>query len=331
MRYLIVTMAALATATLAAAQANVTAHPQDSVQSSIGNFAPFGVFSTGGGAESRTQFLVPKDELPGAGAMLLGMELCTSSSVTADYASLEVTAAATNATSLVSTFASNLNASAIVVRPPTPLQVAYSSTSWVAISFPAAYVHDGSSALVLDIRKQVQAATSYATVSMRASSNPPRSDRPSMVYSFGGPGSGQSNATSGFAAADPISFRLLWSDAPTVHVRGELGVSNNRFNIGGSLDLTMSGDAGKLWALAAGSGFLATPGPIPGITGTFRLQGAVLFAAGLLDASGEGTVPVSLPNNPNLVGLYLVYQGATVDPATGVTVLTNGTDHFINS
>ncbi len=327
----IVSFALFATALpLAAQQVHRTAHPQDVLQGGGGNFAPFGVFSSGQGAEARTQFLVPKDELPGPGTLLTGIELTALIGGTVDYASLEISAAPTTATSLSNTFASNLVNPPTVVLPATPLQVTWSTTAWSAIDFAVPYVHDGTSALVIEVKKVVQAAPSFTFVTMRKNSVPSRGDRPQMVYSFGGPGSGTSNATSAFGNDEPVSFRLRWQMTPTLRNESAQGPSNNQYGLGGSVTFKIDGDPNELWVLAAGSGFLPTSTFVPGLLGTFRLAGPTLFASGLLDPNGVGTFALNIPNTPTLPGLYLAYQAATVAPATGVIWLTNGTDHFVN-
>lgn len=330
-------LVSLAVATLGVAvcasaqQPTLTAHPQETLTGGAGNYSPFGVFSTGSGAEARTQLLVPADELPGPGTALVGIELTALVGGTVDYQSLQITAAPTTATSLASSFAANLTGTQTVVLQATGLAVAYSTTAWVRIDFTQPYVHDGQSALVLDIKKVAQpVGGSFQFVSIRKNSQPVRVDRPRMVYAFGNPGSGASNATAAFADDDAIGFRLVWLGTPTVRNRSDTGASGNQYNVGGSVLLTVQGDPGFLWVLAAATGFLQPGLVVPGLSGTFRLNGPVPFASGLLDPTGIGTATVAIPNTPSLAGSYLVYQGATVDPATGAIALTNGTDHFVN-
>jgi hypothetical protein len=320
----------LTAANLAFAQQLPTSHPQDTLQGGGGNFSPFGVFSTGSGAEARSQILVPKNELPGPGAVLTGIELLALVGGTVDYASLQITASPTPATSLSSTFAANVVGPTTVVLQATSLQVAHSQTAWVAIPFTQPYVHDGTSALLLDIQKVVQTAPSYTFVTTKITSSPARTDRPQMVYSFGGPGSGQSAATAAFGNAEPISFRLSWLGTPTLRNRGDTGPAGTQYHLGGSVLLTTNGSPGSFWVLAAGTGFLASSVVIPGLGGSLHLDGAVVFAGGLLDATGVGQHTVSIPNVAGLVGAYLPYQAATVDPLNGAIVLTNGSDHFVN-
>ncbi|MEO6597843.1 MAG: hypothetical protein ABIP94_24115, partial [Planctomycetota bacterium] len=328
---LAIAVALSAVSLLPAQQTNLTAHPQESVQSGNANYSPFGVFSTGSGAEARAHILVPANELPGPGAVLTGIELCVLTSGTVTYASLEISASPTPATSLSNTFANNIVGTPTVVLQATSLQVAYSSAAWVGIQFTQPYVHDGVSALLLDVKKVVQQAPTYQFVTMNKTSYPPRNDRPQMAYVFGGPGSGQNNALTATSMDSPISFRLLWSGMPTLRNRADTGASGNNYNIGGSTVMTVAGDPGDLWVLAAGVGFLPSPVAIPGIAGTFRLNGPVVYAGGVLDAAGQGVLAANLPNNPSVVGFYLVHQAATVDVGTGAIVLTNGMDHFVNS
>ena len=325
-------VAALCAAVCLPCQQTLTAHPQNTLTGGNGNFSPFGVFSTGNGAEGHTQFLVPAQELPAIGAVLVGIELAALVPGTVDYASLQISASPTTATSLSMTFASNVVNPATVVLPAGPLQATFSTSAWTRIDFPTPYGHDGTSALVLDIQKVAQPiGGSFQFVTHLKNALPPRTDRPQMVYAFSNPGGGGSTATTAFANDEPISFRLVWLGTPTLRNQSDAGMFGGlQYAVGTTVTLTTQGSPGFLWALAAGAAFF-TPGiPVPGITGEFRLNGPVVFAAGLLDVQGLGSTGIAIPNNPMLVGLYLAYQGGTIDPSTGQIVLTNGTDHFVN-
>jgi hypothetical protein len=82
--------------------------------------------------------------------------------------------------------------------------------------------------------------------------------------------------------------------------------------------------------MSAAPAFLPSAVPIPGVLGDLRINGPFTFASGLLDANGATTYQLIIPWNPALVGFYLAYQGATVDPVGFGIELTNGMDHFIN-
>lgn len=308
----------------------LTAHPQETLQNGNGNLVPFGVLTNGSFGEGHTMFLVPKDELPSFPAILTGIEIHCQATASLVYSSLTLNLGPTTATSLQPTFANNFPTAPTNVLQAVGLQVNYLSNAWVQIPFTTPYVHDGTSALVIEIQKVVQTAASYPFMTMSTSSSPSRTDRPNMVYAFSTPGGGASTSPTGPYAANPLSFRLVWAGTPTLRNRGDLGSSQNQYNVGGTVLLTMNGPSSHLYLIAAATSFLPVAAPIPGITGDLRLNGPVIFDAGLLDPAGVATYTVSIPNNPALVGFYITYQGATVDPVSVGITLTNGTDHFVN-
>jgi hypothetical protein len=333
---LVLSACAVALASIATAQTpTLTAHPQETVQNGNGNLVPFGVSSAAPPANTfasgRTMILVPAHELPTVPALLFGIEVECQQTVALTYTSLAISCAPTTATSLTSTFAANYTTPPTPVLTATNLTVNWQNNTWVPIPFTTPYVHDGSSALIIDIQKELPLLTTYPFATMSTSSSPPRTDRPNMRYSFGLAGSNASQSTTASYSANPLSFRLQWQGSPAIRNRSDVGTSNNQYNVGGSVTLTMDGPAGQLYVMAAGTGILPAQVPIPGIGGALWINGVVIFASGLLDPSGLGTYLFSIPANPALVGFYLVYQGATVDPASGTITLTNATDHWINA
>lgn len=331
MRHLTIACSLLVTSTFLAAQNTaLTAHPQETLQNGNGNLVPFGVLSTGSFGEGHSMFLVPKDELPSQPSLLVGIEIHCQASVTLDYASLDIHCGPTTATSLTSTFAANFPSTPTTVLSATSLQVNYASNAWTPISFTTPYVHDGQSALVIEVQKVIQTAASYPFATMSTSSSPPRNDRPNMIYTFSAPGGGAAQSPTGGFQATALSFRLVWQFTPTLRNLSDLGTSGNQYSIGGQVTLTMQGDPSHLYVLAAANSFLPTALPVPGFGGALRLNGPIVFTGGLLDPNGVATFVLPLPNDPALIGYYLTYQGADIDGATGLITLTNGTDHFIN-
>lgn len=326
----ILAVALLLLSTGAAAQTmRRTAHPQDTLQNTNGNLAPFGVHSTGFAGEARVHLLVPRDELPGPGAVLWGIELHCTLAGTVDYASLAIRVGATPATSLAMDFASNLPPLTLDVLPAGPRSIAWSTADWVTLPFPQPYLHDGTSALLIEIQKLVQPAGSYPFVRMTTAGSPARPDRPAMVFAFNYPGSGVSNAALATASTAPVSFRLRWNNAPTLRLRSDPGASGNQFALGEDVAVLLQGDPGALWVLAAGSGMQPMALSIPGVAGPLRLLTPVVFASGALDGTGDGAHTVRMPTSPALVGFYLTYQAAMVS-AVGQITLTNASDQFLN-
>ncbi len=322
--------AAMLAASIGAQNPALTAHPQDTVQNGNGNRVPLGVLPNGAFAEGRTMILVPARELPTAPAQLVGIAVHGPIPSTVTYSSLTVNCAPTNATALQTTFANNIAGQPTTVLQASGLTVTYPVATWVAIPFTTPYAHNGSSALVIEIRKVVQTAAVFPDATMATSSSPPRTDRPNMVYALGGPGSGASTVPFASVAANPLSIRLQWLGTPTMRNRSDLGSSGNQYNVGGAVTLAVDGQPGHLYVLAAALAFLPQQLPIPGIGGALVLNGPVSFTSGLLGAAGAGTFAFTIPPSPVFVGFHLSYQAAIVDPVTIATVLTNGTDHFVN-
>jgi len=310
---------------------NLTAHPQESLQNTSGNSAPFGVFF-GQAAEARTQLLVPKDELPSFPAVLVGIELHGNVDGTVHYNVLQIAAAPSIALQLASSFDTNLPVPPTTVLQATGVPVTYQTSTWTPIVFTMPYLHDGTSGLVLDIRKVVNVPMSSLAMASGAVTTPMRTDRPRMVMASGSSGSGAAYAsTATIPPQNAIAFRLRWLGTPTLRNRSDATTSSGNYHgLGGSVLLTVQGTPGDLWVLAAGDTFLPTAVQIPGVFGDLRIANPILFASGLLGAQGQGTATVAIPQNPGLVGLYLSYQAATIDVATVGITLTNGTDHFVN-
>lgn len=329
MRTFVTTLALFTT--LATAQ-NLTAHPQETLQNGNGNVAALGVISGGLFAEGRAHILVPKDELPSFPAALLGIEFHGGATDTVHYGPLVITLAPTTATQLSPVFANNFTAPATTVFNVPAVSVPWTTAGWVRLNFAQPYVHDGSSALLIEIQKVVQPdpVTGYPFMTITTSSSPSRTDRPAMCYAFSGPSGGGSTATQATTFAVSHAHRLVWQFTPTLRHLSDVGGSGNQYNLGGSVTFTVAGNAGELWVLAASLGFLPASVPIPGFGGALRVGSPVVFASGVLGVNGEGTHVLALPANPSLIGFYLAYQAATVDAGSGAIVLTNGTDHFIN-
>lgn len=321
--------AVLASILAAQTQVNRTAHPNETLQNSSGNLVPFGVLSNGNFGEGHTQLLLRSVELPGPGAVLVGMEVHCQNVAAINYLSLQITVSPTTATALNPTFASNLVAPVVVLQA-TNLAVAYPGNAWVPIAFTVPYVHDGISSLVIDIEKSVDPLTiPFATMS--TTSNPARNDLPPMIYAFGTTGSGQASAPVATTRAQPLLTRLQWGNAPTLRLRSDRFNNNgNQFAIGGSITHTVSGTPGSLFIDLIAQSFLPPGATLPPVIGEFRVNGATL-GVGLLDATGTAQFTLNVPANTNLVGQYYTWQSGTLDALSGLPQFTNAIDNFLNN
>jgi hypothetical protein len=314
-------------AALAAQQVVRTAHPQDTLQNTSGNLAPLGVFASGLGAEARAHMLLRAVELPGPGAQLVGIEVQSQSAVSLRYSLLSISVAPTTATALLPVFSANMAAPHKVLHANN-LTVPYAAGAWSVIPFAAPYAHDGTSALVLEFKKIVDPNSIVQTV-MATPSPPPRSDRPAMVWSFGGIGSGASNAATALASGDPLAVRLLWTGAPTMRHRSDVGPGGNQYGLGTTIHLTIEGAPGALFMTAIDFGFLPVPLPMWNASGQLYVQGHVI-GTGTLDAAGTARQTKFIPPDPLLLGLHVTYQAGTLDLLASQGQLSNAHDHFVN-
>ncbi|MBK8095597.1 MAG: hypothetical protein IPK26_00710 [Planctomycetes bacterium] len=307
---------------------NLTAHPQETTDNSSGNLVPFGVLAAGNFAEGRTHVLIRGVELPGPGAVLLGMDVHGQNVANLGYLSLDITVSPTTATSLSLTFANNLPLPQTLLS--TTNQTIGWNGQWVPITFTTPYVHDGSSALVIEIKKVVDPAT-FAFLTCSTSSDPQRGDLPPMAYEFGGPGSGAAqNPTARFTAA-ALAVRLHWAGAPTVRLlSNRFGPNNTQFAIGGSITHTVAGSPNELFINLLAQSFLNPPQALAPVVGEWRVNGPTMNL-GVMPAGGEAVTTINIPNNPQLVGQYFTWQSLTVAPGLTGAWFTNAADAFIRN
>ena len=329
-RHAVLVRAITASCVLAAAltcQVQRTAHPQETVADGNGSVLPFGCLSPTAFTEARTQILIRSHELPGPGAALVGIEVHCQDAVALDYTLLEIDAYETNLNALSIRFADNVSPFVDHLLSRQNLHVAYDAAGWTSIPLDNILVHDGVSSLVIEVRKTVDPATArFATMS--TTSNPVRNDLPSMFCSFGGPNSHASLAATAQTLAAPVSLRLLWIDAPTVRLLSDPGPSGNQFALGGSVIHTVDGSPGAFSVSFLGT-LLDSPVFFPPFVGRVLIEGNPVGDA-VIGAAGHMQQRFAIPNDGNLVGLHLAFQSATVDAGTGVVMLTNAVDLFVN-
>ncbi len=320
-------IAGCCSASLAAQQVVRTAHPQESLQNLNANLAPLGVLATGQAAEARAQILLRPLELPGPGAVLVGIEVHSQTAGTLVYSSLNIRAAATSAATLSTSFDANL-ANPVTVLAATNLSVAYSATAWTTLPVTGGYVHDGQSALILDFRKVVS-PTRLIQIAMDSPSPPVRTDRPQMLHATGGIGSGAAQATIATTAADPLCLRLLWTGVPAMRHRSDPGPSGNHYALGTVVTYTVEGQPGSFYISGLATSALAAPVTVPGVQGLLYVF-APYDQVAFLDANGIAVHTVTIPPAAVFVGLHVTYQAGVLDALTGNGQFTNAHDHYVN-
>lgn len=327
----------LALASVLPAQVQTTAHVQASTLGTFGNVPALGCSPTGLFAESRSQILIPAHHLPGPGAVLLGLEALGASSsatnTTLTYASLRITVSPTTAQSLQAAFAANLSSPQVVLDVQN-LTVNWQAAAFTPITFAINYVHDGASALVLDIQKVV---SPIGDASMKTIQNARRTDLPRMVQAFGGAGSGANLATTATVTTNPpLSLALRWGVAggghvPTLRLKSDpTAPFRAPFEIGQSFARLVQGEPGSLLLNVGSTLRLEPPAAFPGILGALWVGNPLVLDSGVMPASGLVSGSLSLPNDPSWVGLYLVFQSLVIE-ADGDWRLTNAADCFVTN
>jgi len=321
---------AVVTAALALHAQNPLAYPQDTLTGTGFNTVPFGAVASMYGTvnEGHTQLLFPADHLPSAGGALVGIAVQATGISTGSlfYASLRIDAGLTTVSVLGLAFAGNMVAPQPVL-PATSLLVTYPSMQWTNIMFATPFLYAGSQNLVLDIRKVV--GQFGATVGMGTISSPSRPDLPQMVYDVGNAGSGAANSPTGRFMADALRVRLLWAGIPTMTLRSDVSpVTGNVFPLGGTLDVQEHGTPGSPFVSLIG--LALAPVAVPPIQGLNYVSGPTLDV-GLLAGTGTFVRTMPIPNNPNLVGMYLTFQSGVLDPVTRTAQWTCAADCFLSS
>ncbi|MCA8957600.1 MAG: hypothetical protein KDC87_16110 [Planctomycetes bacterium] len=300
-----------------------TAHPQDEPHVNTGQSIPFGAHFAS--ANGRSQLLFPAHALPGPGAVLRGIEIRSMDDWAVTYKLLQVTVSPIAANAQLSPlFDANLPKPTLVYRAA-PL-VRWDSTRWQrfdAIAFNN-YLHDGTTALVLDIRKS--AVPGYGV----GSTGLVRDPASLMMVAYGDQNSNANNATVATVQVIPIDVRLLWSAAPTLHLSSPVPAAGHHgFAVGSFLDVAIDGAPGSPTACLIDVA-LRPPVALPPFMGQLHVRG-FRIPTPPVDSSGSARVRLPIPNSPQLVGVYLVLQGALRDAQTGALQLTNAADAVIGS
>lgn len=309
------------------------AYPQATTAGSSGNILPFGVLNSSTNFdEARYQILIPSTHMPTTRAAIVGLEV--NSQVwtgTLTYASYDIALSNTTATSLSPVYATNLVAPTNVFSG-TNVGISFTSRQWAPVTFSTPFIHNGSDALVIDLRKVIDRTlipVVPGVVTMETTGNPGRLDLPTAIGSFGAFGSGASNSsTAAVTYSSILQVRLIVQDVPTVELLSDRGgPSNYTFAIGSSADVNLHSISGSPFAVFVESGFMA-PIPLPPISGNLIIAPITVLFSGSTGAGDVASVTVPIPNLNLLIGGYFTFQGIAVQ--NGSPFFTNGADAYIN-
>lgn len=329
-------LVALTLAVAAAAQTtNPVRYPQAGTDGSTGQIIPLGFSSSSANFdEGRWQQLIQARYLPSTGGVILGIEVLSQASLTATYPTLQITMSHVPPGGTLSTnFATNL---------PQPLPVfshvahtiVWTARQWQTIPLDIPFVYDGTSDLVVEIQKTFDRVATPPTglAHHQTDGDPGRPGLPIARNTFGTLGSGALARTTSTSSSVPMKMGFRFADLPTFTLLGPRGGAGSRvFAIGGSFDATLNGSPFAPFGSLIAFGWAAPPIPVPGIGGLVMVDLATTtaYASGSLDASGVSTTNWSIPSDPSLPGVLVVFQGVSTSPASGL-VMTNGIDFVIN-
>jgi hypothetical protein len=333
---------------MVSAQDRPVAFPHGATTGSFGNWAPLGEICSPYGnnaAESRTHALIPAEFLPPRPGFVWALEHipvwlqstqypCTSTGATVQYALLEITLAhrARGAGPLSTTFANNLpSPPPAPVFPAQPITIAWTLGSWSPIQFAQPFAYDGTSDIVVEIRKVV--TPTGQNVGTLRNLEPVRPDLPRPVLVTGVSGSGAHNAATG-SYGNPLGWRLRFDylPEPTLEARSPLG-ANGHYTNGDIMHFRIFATPGDLFVLAASFGFLPAPIVVPPFQGGIWLLPPITILDANLVAPAPGTnhhrFDLPIPPDPALAGLRIMGQSAVLRLATGQWDMTNAVDFVI--
>lgn len=311
--------------------AQVVAFPQDTALSRSSAPLPLGYASAPfpDVTEARFQQLIPATHLPTAPSTITALAFPGSgigSSLSADYARLEITVSATRANQLSPTFADNLPAPALVLSAPGPRT--WSPQQWNVLQLDRPIVHDGRSALVIDIRKVVRSTTALVISTGVASNMLGSPPGPRLAQASSGPaGSGAADsAVAGPQALLPIQIRLQ-VDTPTITLRSDPNGVGVMFAIGGGVELRVYGPAQSPYCAIVDTMFHPRF-ELPGVVGAGLVMPRAEFPLRAIDSSGSDAINFVLPRDRQLVDQRFTLQ-AGVAVVNGSPTWTNGAEFMV--
>lgn len=278
--------------------------------------------------EARSQFLFPAAFLPGAG-VITAIEWVANTNGTTPYQRFEIWLDHTTNSTLSTTFANNLTAPQLVYAQ-SPGSITWVGGAWNTLQFQTPFAHDGQRNIVMEIRKQIDRVNNppTSTVSQRVLVWPRRADLRPPIWAYGAFGSGMVDAVMATSTyTTQILTRFQWQGPRTLTVNSTRDVTGNAsrayFHLGATITTTVQGVPGEFEISAIDVAFSPVPISLPGINGNLWLFGPSTFASGTIDPSGISAHTTTIPSDPVLVGLRVLFQSGVL--GTGIQ-LTNVVD-----
>ena len=310
--------------TFATAQ-TYTASPIDNTASSTSQNIPIAGNSTSWD-EARSQFMWLAPFLPPAGGLINAIEFVPVGTYVMPYERFEIWMDHTTNATLSTTFANNLTAPQLVFAQ-SPGTVSFTSGVWTPITLQTPFAYNGVDNLVIEVRKKIDRPLNppTVTVSTRILVWPRRTDLTVPIWAYGTYGSGAVDAAVATTTYNTqILMRLQWIAPATMTINSTRDVTGNAnrsyFHIGATATMTTHGSPNDFHIDIADFALSPVPVSFPGVGGDLWLSPAlIVYSSGFLDASGNGSSTLTIPNDPFLVGFHLYFQGGTLGTSVNFT------------
>lgn len=309
-----------------------TSYPIDNPAANTSQNIPIAGGSIASWDEARSQFYFPAQYLPANPGLLNGIEWATHISGTIPYERFEINIGTATGPGLTSSYASNF-ANVMQVYSLSNGSITWGA-GWAGVTFPVPYVYDGTSSLVVEVRKKIDRPNNptiqQATQSLYA--YPYRTDLPRPIWSWGAYGSGAVDGPSAQTTNNTLMItRMNWLGVPTLNIDSSRDVTGNTnrgyYHLGATVTNSVQGNPSDFFAIVLDLSILPAPTTVPLLGGELWVVPNFLLATGLLDGSGNGSSSFAIPSNPALVALHAYMQAASLGVAGGP--LTNVVDMIV--
>lgn len=314
-----------------AAQAT-SSFPIDNVYTTTSQNIPIAGGSIANWDEARSQFYFPSTYLPANPGVLVGVDWATTISGAIPYERFEVNVGTATGGGLTPSFANNFTN----VFPAYALSMGTINWTpgWAGVTFPIPYIYDGTSSLVVEVRKQIDRPnnTTIPQATQALYIYPNRTDLPRPIWCWGTYGSGQVDGSSASTTNSTLMImRLHWLGLPTLNIDSSRDTTGNSsrgyFHLGATVTNSVQGNPGDFFGVLLNTVLLGTPVTIPGISGEIRMLPRSVIGSGVLDAAGLGSSTLVIPSNTALIGLQAYMQGVTL--GLGGSLMTNVVDMIV--
>ncbi len=300
------------------------AYPLDTLHSVFGHWNPFGSLSTGSADECREQLLIPAAYLPPTGGTITAIEVSPHVTGVTPFKSLVISMGHSTVPTLSFTFAANLPKPWLVYSLTNQSMNWGSNKSWFRIKLQAFFRYDGKSNLIIEFQKILDRPNNpnLGTLSHQYTIAPYRRDLPLAVWANGSYGSGAATATTATYRynAGPLLIRVIFAATRTLTIQGSRGGGKAYFHLGSTAVLTVRALPGEVYFNGLDFSLRASGLQVPGIQGVWWLPGIFnLFWTGFVNAQGEGTFHLPIPNVPVLIGTHAYFQSATAGTSVNFT------------